>query len=218
MRKCKKFQNYIDLYFDKDLMDSQIKELFAHMEQCQECHNLFLELKDMEKGFESIKKVVPSSDISVNVMSIINRESSKVTFLEKIREGFMSPVTLRANLAFITVLLLILVTKPYFITDKKIVNQKQNIEYNEFINAKFLLSLPENHIEDVSVVGDFNGWNTKSFKLNYKGNGIWEGTFPIKSGKYEYMFVINGEKWIPDPKAREYKEDGFGGKNSLLVL
>ncbi len=35
---------------------------------------------------------------------------------------------------------------------------------------------------------------------------------------YTYGFVIDGERWVPDPGAPETVEDGFGGVNSILRL
>ena len=34
------------------------------------------------------------------------------------------------------------------------------------------------------------------------------------------MFVVDGERWVPDPLAGRYVEDGFGAgrENSLLIV
>ena len=41
---------------------------------------------------------------------------------------------------------------------------------------------------------------------------------PLKPGRYEYQFVIDGERRLADPKASQYLDDGFGGRNSILIV
>ncbi|MBI5417280.1 isoamylase early set domain-containing protein [Candidatus Poribacteria bacterium] len=226
MKNCSQYQNLIDIYFDKMIDEQKKNELFIHLKECDNCNSLFKEMEYMEESLASLPDLVSPDNFSNKVMNIIRENETEISFGEKLKNFILSPITLRVNLACITVLLLFIAIRPQFINKTKPINIANNSDTNtntvsnEVISTKFYLSLPANfnNIENVSVVGDFNGWDVNSFKLVYKGNGIWEGSFPLKPGKYEYMFVINGQKWIPDPKAKEYKEDGFGGKNSLLVL
>jgi len=51
-----------------------------------------------------------------------------------------------------------------------------------------------------------------------EGDGIWTGTLKLEPGRYEYMFVLDGEKWFPDPNALRYVKDGFGNKNAILEI
>ena len=225
MRQCKKYQKYIDMYYDNELSPDQKEDLFDHLEKCEECSEIFVDIENIEKELYTIPKLLPPDNFVTKIMHSLPEKSREFMWKERIKEKIMSPVALRINLALITVLLLFIAIRPWIFKGQyyKQNNIRESIskKYEDnVINARFYLSLPvnSNHIESVSVVGDFNGWDVNAFKLKYKGDGIWEGTFPIKPGKYEYMFVINGEKWIPDPRAKEYKEDGFGGKNSVLVL
>ena len=66
----------------------------------------------------------------------------------------------------------------------------------------------------VQVAGDFNGW--KPTPLSEVSDGAWAITLPIEPGRYEYMFVVDGEQWISDPFAAEQTEDGFGSRNAVL--
>jgi len=70
--------------------------------------------------------------------------------------------------------------------------------------------------QSVSVAGDFNGWNPGHTTLERSDGGIWTVTLPLKPGRYEYMFVIDGTQWIADPLAPEDAGDGFGAKNAVL--
>lgn len=68
----------------------------------------------------------------------------------------------------------------------------------------------------VSVAGDFNGWNPAHTPLERSDGGMWTATIPLKPGRYQYMFVIDGKQWIADPLATEAETDGFGAQNAVL--
>jgi hypothetical protein len=68
----------------------------------------------------------------------------------------------------------------------------------------------------VEVAGDFNGWDPTRTPLAAAGNGAWTVMLPLQPGRYEYMFVVNGEQWIADPFAVEQSDDGFGSQNAVL--
>ena len=40
----------------------------------------------------------------------------------------------------------------------------------------------------------------------------------LQPGRYQYKFLLDGEKWVVESDAPAYQSDGFGGKNSLLVI
>ena len=73
----------------------------------------------------------------------------------------------------------------------------------------------------VEVVGSFNDWSRGTLHLNDDdGDGIWHGAAVLPAGQHEYMFVVDGERWVPDPLAGRYVDDGFGAgqQNSLLIV
>lgn len=78
------------------------------------------------------------------------------------------------------------------------------------------LVLLQPHAQSVSVAGDFNGWDPMRTTLERTDGGMWTVTLPLKPGRYEYMFVIDGKQWIADPLATEATRDGFGSKNAVL--
>ncbi len=47
--------------------------------------------------------------------------------------------------------------------------------------------------------------------------GHWFVDLPLKPGKYQYKFVVNGE-WVHDRANPEAVEDGRGGKNSVMTV
>ena len=68
----------------------------------------------------------------------------------------------------------------------------------------------------VSLAGDFNKWSVEKGAMKKKSDGTWAIEIPLTPGVYHYMFVINGEAWVPDPRAESYRDDGFGNKNAIL--
>jgi hypothetical protein len=71
--------------------------------------------------------------------------------------------------------------------------------------------------KQVCVAGSFNGWKPETTPLVSSGHGSWIANLTVSPGRYEYLFVADGE-WVPDPKARESVQNPFGGKNSVLIV
>ena len=80
----------------------------------------------------------------------------------------------------------------------------------------FELAAPD--AREVSVAGSFNGWRPDAVQLVRGEAGVWSTTLALPLGEHAYQFVVDGERWIPDPTAHAQVEDGFGGTNSLIVV
>ncbi len=50
------------------------------------------------------------------------------------------------------------------------------------------------------------------------GDGIWTLIKPLTPGRYEYKFVKDRNTWVTDPNAVDSTDDGYGGKNSVLIV
>jgi AMP-activated protein kinase-like protein len=71
----------------------------------------------------------------------------------------------------------------------------------------------------VDVVGSFTDWQPGAVVLRDEDHdGIWRGTIVLPVGQHEYMFVVDGERWVTDPLAGRYVDDGFGRMNALLFV
>jgi 1,4-alpha-glucan branching enzyme len=70
----------------------------------------------------------------------------------------------------------------------------------------------------VAVAGEFNGWNTSADPMAQQADGSWTLVKKLDPGRYAYKFVIDGGTWKEDPTAAEFVDDGYGGKNSILVV
>jgi len=70
----------------------------------------------------------------------------------------------------------------------------------------------------VSLAGTFNRWDQNVNLLTGPGpDGNWRLGLPLAPGRYEYLYVIDGKKWLPDPAAPSV-DDGLGGRNSVIVV
>ena len=72
--------------------------------------------------------------------------------------------------------------------------------------------------KSIAIAGSFNQWDyRKDTLIGPDKHGVWSITLPLPAGRYEYLFVINGEKWELDPGAPPV-DDGLGGRNSVVVI
>ena len=71
----------------------------------------------------------------------------------------------------------------------------------------------------VTVAGDFNDWDAQATALrDTDGDGVWTGLIALRPGMHKYMFVVNGERWVTDPEAERYVDDGFGNRNAVIAI
>ncbi len=83
--------------------------------------------------------------------------------------------------------------------------------------ARVSLELVWPDAKRVFVAGSFNGWQPELTPLRPLGNGRWAGDLTVKPGRYEYLFVVDGQ-WVPDPKAKDTVQNPFGGQNCVLTV
>ena len=82
--------------------------------------------------------------------------------------------------------------------------------------VKFVLTAPQ--ARSVSVVGDFNDWDAAATPAVRDQNGSWIIYVPLRPGRYEYTFMLDGRHLVPDPAAPIAPDDGYGQKNSVVVV
>ncbi|MEN8144939.1 MAG: hypothetical protein ABFS14_08305 [Gemmatimonadota bacterium] len=90
------------------------------------------------------------------------------------------------------------------------------VETPSTVFVQFVVDAPR--AESVELVGDFNSWQPTIALEDLDGDGIWTGRVPLEAGVHEYMFVLDGTSWVPDPNAESYADDGFGQRNSVVAI
>lgn len=94
------------------------------------------------------------------------------------------------------------------------VNELIRIVETDLKEADFEFKAPQ--AKEVYVVGDFSGWE-KKIRLRRFSTGVWRKKIPLRSGRYEYKFVVDGE-WCVDPVNSHTVYNAVGTLNSVKEL
>lgn len=83
------------------------------------------------------------------------------------------------------------------------------------VTVRFQVAVPQ--ARQVSLAGDFTQWQPR-VPLKRNADGTWTAEIRLPPGDHEYIFVVDGERWISDPRAVRYRDDGFGNRNAVLTV
>lgn len=87
----------------------------------------------------------------------------------------------------------------------------------EQVSFRFELYAPEAH--RVELLGTFNDWKTGDIVLTGPdASGHWTAAVELPAGRYEYVFLVDGKRWVADPKAVTHRPDGFGRENTVITI
>ncbi|MFC1825623.1 glycogen-binding domain-containing protein [Thermodesulfobacteriota bacterium] len=101
--------------------------------------------------------------------------------------------------------------------DKKVSWVAPGSQQGSFKTVIFTLDLP--HASRVEVIGSFNRWTPGVFNMHWdEHQKVWSLALQLEGGKHEYAFLVDGKRVLQDPKALLHQEDGFGNKNSVLII
>lgn len=70
----------------------------------------------------------------------------------------------------------------------------------------------------VAVIGSFNGWSPNDSPMRPVAPGEWEISLHLPPGRYAYRFILDSATQVLDPNCPTEEPDGFGGKNSILLV
>jgi 1,4-alpha-glucan branching enzyme len=71
---------------------------------------------------------------------------------------------------------------------------------------------------EVSIAGDFNGWNPASHPMTREGD-VFAITVELPAGTTQrYRFVVDGHRWEDDPTAAAHEENPFGSRDAVVDL
>jgi hypothetical protein len=69
---------------------------------------------------------------------------------------------------------------------------------------------------NVALAGSFSDWQP-THGMQQSVDGVWTILLALPPGVHDYGFIVDGERWVPDPYAPQV-DDGFGGVNSRLTV
>jgi Glycogen recognition site of AMP-activated protein kinase len=85
------------------------------------------------------------------------------------------------------------------------------------VPTRFVFLAPR--AERVAITGDWIHWDPVGIPLESpRGDGVWVAEIRVPPGLHHYVFVVDGTDWRPDPNAAAQVDDGFGRRNSVLLV
>lgn len=87
--------------------------------------------------------------------------------------------------------------------------------------CKVTFEIPGNLVKgakDVALVGEFNNWDVNETKMRKVKSGAFTRTLDLDAGReYQYRYLVDGKRWINDPKADRFIPAGFGAEENCVV-
>jgi len=214
---CQKIKKLLNPYIDKTLDTATAQHVDEHLKTCSVCREEHLKLKQVASVLNSIsiQPTLAPADFTKNIMAKISREEIQIqsSWMGRLKKQVSIP-RLSFRLAGAAAAAALIV----FFSFTFIFNAPDTPSICS-AEVQFSLRISDTKAHTVAIAGDFNDWSPQANTLkDPEGDGIWTGTLKLEPGRYEYMFVLDGEKWLPDPNALRYVKDGFGNKNAILEI
>jgi len=215
---CKKIKKLLNPYIDKTLDTATAQQVDGHLKSCSVCREEHLKLKKIVSALNSIStQPAPAAppDFTENLMAKISQKEIQIrsSWMDRLKKQVSIPqlsFRLVGSAAAAALVVFFAFTFIFNTPDTSLICSAE---------VQFSLRIGDNKAHTVAIAGDFNGWNPQANTLeDPEGDDIWTATLNLEPGRYEYMFVLDGEKWFPDPNALRYVKDGFGNKNAILEI
>ena len=99
------------------------------------------------------------------------------------------------------------------------INKKKEIKEMraKFIQRKIIFEFSAPEAKEVSLVGNFNQWNSQANPMKKDKKGIWKVALPLEPGRYEYRFIADGN-WKNDPSCSSRVVNEFGDENCVRIV
>jgi hypothetical protein len=169
-------------------------------------------------------RAVPAPDLATRVMAALPAQAPAVPAWRRAAGWLWNPRPVRltfrpayafAGAAFAAVAALVVPTPDRPDTAPVAVVAPAQTTAAPVVYVQFRLESAQ--ARQVALAGTFTGWQP-TLQLQQKEPGVWTALVPLKPGVHDYVFVVDGERWIPDPNAPQQVDDSFGGTNSRISL
>ena len=231
---CQKIKILLNSYIDHTLGRETAQQIEEHLKSCSACREEYLKLKQVVSALNSIsiQPVPVPADFTKKIMAKISRKEIQIqsSWMDHLKNRIAIPSLSLPRLflsfprkwesifSFRLIGVAAAAALVVFFAFTFIFNTPETPSICS-AEVQFSLKINDGKAHTVAVAGDFNSWNPQANILeDPDGDGIWTGTLKLEPGRYEYMFVLDGEKWFPDPNALRYVKDGFGNKNAILEI
>ncbi len=183
--------------------------------------NVEKDLRRIAGLIADIRYAEPPEALTEKVLA--NIKAKRVTFFKKVWRRLRTPISvspLRLLPAGVSVLAIFAMALTLFwrAPEERTDTQRIN-EVTDRGRHAVVLFLDRPDATDVEVIGSFNNWSQEGIRMVWdKDRGLWVVTLHLKRGTYEYAFRVNDREIVADPKAILHRDDGFGHRNSILII
>ena len=212
---CQKIMKLLNPYIDQELDAESTQQVEEHLRTCPTCQDEYIRLKEMVTSLSLLPHFNTPQNFTQNIMTKISQEEIQIqsSWLDHLKRQISFPRFSFRLAGPVAAGALVVFYAFNFFFNTPVTSPVCSAE------VEFSLRISDNKIHTVAIAGDFNNWNPQANILeDPEEDGIWTGTLKLEPGRYEYMFVMDGEKWFPDPNALRYVKDGFGNKNAILEI
>ncbi len=207
-----RFEELLEGHLAGELSPEEEGEFTALLSR-EENRQIFEGHRETARALGGVGRKSPSPSFTEEVLARLPERRSRLG--ERTWDLLWAPRALRWNLASALAVGVLLVLTPLVWRTLSPQSPADPGPGHPATIVRFTLYAPG--AERVSLTGDFNGWRTDEILLSdATGHGNFSVVVPLKPGRYAYMFVVNGTRWVTDPGAGEYRDDGFGNTNALV--
>ena len=93
----------------------------------------------------------------------------------------------------------------------------KDIRAMKIVKEKVIFEFSAPEAGEVSLAGDFNGWDIHANPMKKDRSGLWKVTLPLMPGIYAYRFLADGQ-WENDPSCSCCVPNPFGSKNCVKMV
>jgi hypothetical protein len=222
---CQKIKKLLNPYIDQALEQKTAQQVEEHLKSCSACRQEHQRLKKIVTSLNSFSPQTAPADFTQNIMAKISQEEIQIqsSWMDRIKSrisipSLSFPRKWESIFSFRLVGSAAVAALIVFFAFTFIFNTPDTLSIYS-VEVQFSLKISDSKAHTVAIAGDFNDWSPQANLLeDTEGDGIWTATLDLEPGRYEYMFVLDGEKWFADPNALRYVKDGFGNKNAILEI
>ena len=119
---------------------------------------------------------------------------------KKIFSSIFRPLGLMASTAVVAAVILFLIMSP------------RESDYSPY---RFVIYRP--NVNQVEIAGSFNNWKAMPLR-KIASSGYWDVVINLSRGEHKFVYILEGNKRVPDPTIITRENDDFGGENSILLM
>ena len=210
-------EQLVQRFVDQELSADERVQVVARLGRDESLRQRAIELEQLAIDASRLPRPAVPDDFVMRVMERVMPPGPAPSIRRRLADTLFAPRNLRWNLASAVAGLALLVVGAVVAGRLAIPPAPPAVTADPSTVLVRLVVLQPG-ARTVEVAGDFNEWNPARTSLERISDGAWAVTIPLKPGRYEYMFVVDGQQWIAAPFATERSDDGFGSLNAVLEV